>query len=77
MTMSLALDVGTIGRNALATNNGWRIWGDQISSPKEMYVIATLGTKLYSFHLTVIGKPKQNRPLLKTLYIQKQLFSTV
>ena len=36
----------TIGGNALATNFGRWIWGDQISSPKATNVIAAEGTKI-------------------------------
>ena len=64
--MSLVLDVG----------NWWESSGDQISLPKKKNAITTVGTKLNSFHLAV-GKTKLNWPLLKTLYIRKQLFSAV
>ena len=65
--MSLVLDV----------DNWWESSVDQISLPKKKSVISTVGTKLNTFHLAVVGKTKLNWPLLKTLYIRKQLFSAV
>ena len=41
-----------IGENALATNFGRWIWGDQISSPKTMNVIAAVGSK-HKRHFTI------------------------
>ena len=35
----------TSGKNAQTTNFGWWIWGDHISSPNKINVIAAVETK--------------------------------